>query len=79
MVLPSILVNIRSGVVKNYLRKLVHASPTDRSIDVPRRLRSAVLWVAVVHQENGRPLGIVAIDDMLPHLLKLSPQAQTAG
>lgn len=69
--------NVRRGVVRNYLRKLVHASPSDRAIDVLRRLRSAGLRVAVVHQAKGHPLGIVAIDDMIPHLLKLSPQTQT--
>jgi CBS domain containing-hemolysin-like protein len=69
--------DVRSGVVRDYLRKWVHASPSDRAIDVLRQLRSAGLRVAVVHETKGHPLGIVAIDDMIPHLLQLSPQIPT--
>ena len=71
-VLELLNANASKGVVRNYLRKLIHASPTDRAIDVLWRLRRAGLRVAAVHNEKGRPLGIVSVDDMIPHLLEPS-------
>jgi len=72
-VLELLNADVSDGVVRNYLRKLVHTSPTDRAIDVLRRLRRTGLRVAAVHNDRGRPLGIVSVEDMIPHLLKVSP------
>lgn len=69
-VLELLSADTSEGVVRNYLRKLVHTSPSDHAIDVLRRLRRAGLRVAAVHNDKGRPLGIVSVDGMIPHLLE---------
>ncbi len=76
-ILELLSANTSEGVVRNYLRKLVHAAPHDRAIDVLRRLRRSGLRVAAIHNEKGRPLGIVSVDDMIPHLLELPSPIHT--
>jgi len=71
-VLELLSADVTEGVARNYLRKLVHTSPADLAIDVLRRLRRSGLRVAAVHNDKGRPLGIVSVDDMIPHLIELS-------
>ena len=71
-VLELLTAEASEGVVRNYLRKLIHTLPTDHAIDVMRHLRRAGLRVAAVHNDKGRPLGIVSVDDMIPCLLEPS-------
>lgn len=69
--------SVHKGVVRDYLRQWVHAAPTDHAIDVLRRLRSAGLRVALVRETKGQPLGLVAIDDMVPICWSCQPHQVT--
>ena len=46
----------------------VRSAPDDTAIQVIRRLREAGHQVAAVFNENGRPIGIVSIEDMVGRL-----------
>ncbi|MCB1063829.1 MAG: DUF21 domain-containing protein [Verrucomicrobiae bacterium] len=56
------------GTVNDHRRDLVRSAPDDTAIQVIRRLREAGHQVAAVFNENGRPIGIVSIEDMVGRL-----------
>ena len=63
------------GTVQDYRQELVRCRPGEQAIGVVRRLRRAGHQVAAVHNQRGRPIGIVSVVDMIARLTKATPES----
>ncbi|NNE92827.1 MAG: DUF21 domain-containing protein [Verrucomicrobiales bacterium] len=61
---------VSDGTVEQHRRKLVHAAPEDKAINVVKRLRHAGHQLAAVYNANNRPIGVVSVQDLVQKLVK---------
>ncbi|MCP5541264.1 MAG: DUF21 domain-containing protein [Akkermansiaceae bacterium] len=58
-----------TGSVEQYRHKLIRTDPAAPAIGVVKRLRHAGHQIAAVYNPNGRPIGIVSIEDMVKRMV----------
>ncbi|MCB1091817.1 MAG: DUF21 domain-containing protein [Verrucomicrobiae bacterium] len=58
------------GVAQQYRHKLVRAEPSETALTVIRRLRRAGHQIAAVYHSSGRPIGIVAVADLVERMVQ---------
>ncbi len=59
---------VRGGTVQQHRHKLVRSGPAETAIAVIRRLRRAGHQIAAVYNDQGRPIGIVGVEDLIGRL-----------
>ncbi len=62
----------RRGAVESFQRRIVRVEAKEPAYAVLRKLRAARVSLAVVRGEDGKPVGIVSVSDLIQRLLSLS-------
>lgn len=57
-----------TGTVQHHRQRLVRSGPAETAISVIRRMRRAGHQISAVYNENGRPIGIVSVEDLVGRL-----------
>jgi putative hemolysin len=68
----------RSGPVERFQRRIVRVDAKEPAYSVLRKLRAARVTLAVVRDEQGKPIGIVSSEDLVHRLVSVA-KSQPAG